>query len=171
MANDVQRLLLGACSAAAVLLGGLLRTTELTASQASMGDPARGRALVESSGCFDCHRIGDRGSRVGPDLSDVGGRRPLELLRQSIVAPDEQILPEHRSVRVVTRDGSSITGRLLNHDAISVQLMTPKEELRTYLKDGLREFTILDKGLMPAAKLTEPQIGDMVSYLSSLKAN
>ena len=132
------------------LLGGLLRTTDLTASQSATGDPARGRTLVESSGCFDCHRVGDRGSRVGPDLSDVGGRRTPELLRQSLVAPDDEVLPENRHVRVVTRDGSSVTGRLLNHDAISVQLLTPKEELKTYLKEGLREFTILDKGLMPA---------------------
>ena len=108
---------------------------------------------------------------MGPDLSDVGGRRTPELLRQSLVAPDDEVLPENRHVRVVTREGSSVTGRLLNHDAISVQLLTPKEELKTYLKEGLREFTILDKGLMPAAKLTEPQIADVVSYLSSLKAN
>ena len=127
---------------------------------------------MESSGCFDCHRLGDRGSRVGPNLSDVGGRRTPEQFGKSLVAPDDEVLPENRSVRLVTRDGASVTGRLLNQDAISVQLITPKEELKTYLKDGLREYTILDKGLMPRfGKLTEPQIVDVVSYLGSLKGN
>ena len=98
------------------------------------GDGARGKALVESSGCFDCHRIGDRGSRLGPDLSDIGSRRTPDRLRQALVAPDEEVVPENRFVRLVTKDGATITGRLLNQDAISVQLINPKEELKTYLR-------------------------------------
>jgi putative heme-binding domain-containing protein len=135
------------------------------------GDSARGKELVESSACFDCHRIGDRGSRVGPDLSDIGSRRTPDRLRQALVAPDAEVVPENRSVRLVTRDGATITGRLLNQDAISVQLINPKEELKTYLRATLREYTIVDKGLMPSVegKLTSQQVADIVTYLSSLK--
>jgi putative heme-binding domain-containing protein len=137
------------------------------------GDASRGKALVETSGCFDCHRIGDRGSRLGPDLSDIGGRRTPARLRQALVAPDEEVLTESRFVRVVPKDGVPITGKLLNQDAISVQLLNPKEELKTYLKSSLREYTILDKGLMPSVegKLTDQQVADMVSYLGSLKGS
>jgi putative heme-binding domain-containing protein len=128
---------------------------------------------MESSGCFDCHRIGDRGSRLGPDLSDIGPRRTADRLRQSLVAPDEEVLGENRFVRLVTREGATITGRILNQDAISVQLINPKEELKTYMRAGLREYTIVDKGLMPSiqGKLTDQQVADIVSYLSSLKGN
>src|SRR5438128_9976572 len=87
------------------------------------GDAVRGKALVESSGCFDCHRIGDRGSRLGPNLSEIGSRRTPVRLPQALVAPDEEVLPENRFVRVVTKDGGTITGKLLNQDAISVQLI------------------------------------------------
>jgi putative heme-binding domain-containing protein len=135
------------------------------------GDAARGKALIESSACFDCHRIGDRGSRLGPDLSDIGNRRTPDRLRRALVAPDEEVLSENRFVRVVMKDGTTITGRLLNQDAISVQLINPKEELKSYLRASLREYTILDKGLMPSTegKLTDQQVADIVSYLSSLK--
>jgi putative heme-binding domain-containing protein len=135
------------------------------------GDASRGRTLVESNGCFDCHRIGDRGSRVGPDLSDIGDRRTPERLQQALVAPDDEVLPENRFVRFVTRDGTTVTGRLLNQDAISVQLITPKDELKSYLKAGLRDYTLVVKGLMPSVqgKLTETAVADIVSYLSSLK--
>ena len=170
--------MLGAASAflllvAVVPLSGRLRADSATAGQAQAGEASRGRAVVESGGCFDCHRIADRGSRVGPNLSDIGDRRTPEQLRQALVAPDDEVLPENRSVRVVTREGAAITGRLLNQDAISVQLITPTEELKTYLKDGMREYSIVDKGLMPSAqgKLTDQQIADVVSYLGSLKAN
>jgi putative heme-binding domain-containing protein len=135
------------------------------------GDASRGKTLVESNGCFDCHRIGEQGSRVGPNLSDIGTRRTPDRLQRSLVAPDEEVLFENRSVRVVTKDGATITGRLLNQDAMSVQMMTPKEELKTYLRANIREYTVLDKGLMPSSqgKLSDQQVADIVAYLASLK--
>jgi putative heme-binding domain-containing protein len=135
------------------------------------GDGVRGKVLVESNACFDCHRIGDRGSRVGPDLSDIGSRRTPDRLRQALVAPDEEVVPENRYVRLVTRNGDAVTGRLLNQDAISVQMINQKEELKTYLRATLREYTIVDKGLMPSVegKLTSQQVADIVTYLSLLK--
>lgn len=135
------------------------------------GDAARGKVLVESNGCFECHRIGDRGSRLGPNLSDIGSRRTPDRLQRSLVAPDEEVLFENRFVKVVTKDGAAITGRLLNQDAIGVQMMTPKEELKTFLRTNIRDYTILDKGLMPSSqgKLTDQQVADVVAYLSSLK--
>jgi putative heme-binding domain-containing protein len=137
------------------------------------GDAARGKALVSSSGCFDCHRIGDRGSRLGPDLSDIGVRRTPDRLEQALVAPDQEVLPESRFVRFVTKDGAAVTGRLLNQDAISVQLITAKDELKSYLRDGLRDYAIVDKGLMPSVqgKLSPQEVADVVSYLWSLKGN
>jgi putative heme-binding domain-containing protein len=138
---------------------------------APAGDASRGQALVASSGCFDCHRIGDRGSRLGPDLTDIGGRRTPERLQRALIAPDEEVAFDTRFVRVVTKDGTAVTGRLLNQDAISVQMMTPKDELKTYMRANLREYAILDKGLMPSVegKLSPQQIADVVAYLSSLK--
>jgi putative heme-binding domain-containing protein len=137
------------------------------------GDAGRGRALVESSGCFDCHRIDDRGSRLGPNLSRIGGRRTPDRLRQALVAPDEEVVPDNRFVRIVTKDGATVTGKLLNQDAISVQMMNPKEELKTYLRTNIRELAILDTGLMPSVegKLNPQQVADIVSYLSSLKGS
>ena len=145
----------------------------LAAQDATAGDAARGKALVESSGCFDCHRIADRGSRLGPNLSAIGTRRTAARLREALVDPDAEVIADNRFARIVTKDGASVTGKLLNQDAISVQVMSPKEELKTYLRANLREFTILDKGLMPSVqgKLTDQQVADIVSYLSSLKGS
>jgi putative heme-binding domain-containing protein len=164
---------------ASLAVGGQLRV-EGAAQQGSAqqtatpaGDAARGKTLFESSGCFDCHRIGDRGSRFGPDLSDIGERRTPDRLRLALVEPDKEVVPENRFAHVVTRDGTKILGRLLNQDSTSVQLMTQKEELKSYLRANLREYTILDTGLMPSSKgkLTDRQVDDIVGYLSSLKGS
>ena len=144
---------------------------QATQADVPAGDASRGRAVMESNSCFDCHRIRDRGSRLGPNLSDIGARRTPDRLRQALVAPDEEVTPENRFVRLVTKEGATITGRLLNQDAFSVQLITPKDELKTYMRAALRDYAIVDKGLMPPVlgKLTDQQIADIVAYLASLK--
>jgi cobalamin biosynthesis Co2+ chelatase CbiK len=81
------------------------------------------------------------------------------------------VLPEHRSIRVVTKTGETVIGRLLNQDTFTVQLITPKEELKSYQRSELREATIQMKGLMPSyeGKLSTQQVNDIVNYLASLK--
>ena len=137
------------------------------------GNASNGKALVESNKCLDCHRIGETGSRLGPDLSNVGVLRSAEQLQRSIVAPDDEVQPEHRFVRVVTKDGATVMGHILNQDTFTVQLMNSKEELKSYARSNLREVTILDKGLMPSYKdkLTPSQVDDIVNYLASLKGD
>src|SRR5262245_45952059 len=148
-------------------------TSSSTQAIITSGDVTSGRALVQSTKCMGCHRIGDEGSRLGPDLSDIGSRRSPALLRRAIVAPDDEVLPENRFVRVVTSDGTSLQGKLLNQDAFSIQLMTPDERLKSYLKSRLREFSIVQKGLMPSSEgaLNSSQLADVVSYLSTLKGD
>jgi putative heme-binding domain-containing protein len=107
-----------------------------TRSTSAPGDAGRGKAIFEGKGnCGSCHRVRGNGSRMGPDLTDVGAlRRSLEL-EQSLVDPGARVLPSHRSFRVVTRDGVAISGRLLNHDLFTVQLLDSKElaDLVSYL--------------------------------------
>ena len=138
---------------------------------AQSGDAAKGKALVASSGCLNCHRISDEGSRIGPNLSDIGDRRTPERLQSSILAPDEEVLPENRYVSVEMKDGTSVRGRLLNHDAMSVQLIDTKQQLRSFETAKIKGYTILTKGLMPSfqSKLSTQQLADVIAYLSSLK--
>jgi hypothetical protein len=71
----------------------------------------------------------------------------------------------------VARDGATITGRLLNQDTFSLQLVDSNERLLSLDKSNLREFTILKSSSMPSYrdKLTGPEVADVVSYLASLR--
>jgi len=138
----------------------------------SRGDPARGKAILEGKGaCLTCHRLKGAGSRLAPDLTDIGGRRRAANLERSVVQPDAEILPQNRSVRIVTREGATITGQLLNHDTFTVQLFDSSERLVSFSKANLREFNITDKSAMPSyqGKLSPAELDDLVSYLVSLK--
>ena len=141
-------------------------------SRFGKGD-ARGKALFEGKGaCLNCHRVNGNGSRVGPDLSDIGKlRRFPDQLERSILEPDAEMLPPNRTVHLVTKDGATITGRLLNRDTFSVQVLDSKEQLVSVLTSNLREFTFAAKSPMPSYrdKLSSSEIADVVSYLISLK--
>ncbi len=137
------------------------------------GNPADGRAVFEGKGaCLNCHRVGTRGSRTGPDLTDIGSqRRTPEELQRSILDPNADINPQNRFVYVVPADGKRITGRLLNHDAFSLQILDSEERLRSFQKSKLREFDFEKTSMMPSyqGKLTSAEIADLVVYLLSLK--
>ena len=153
----------------AVLVGVFLLAVAPLFAQG--GSTANGEELVKANGCLLCHRIGDTGSRVGPNLTDIGDRRTPERLQTSILKPDAEVLPENRFVRVSLKDGTTVRGRLLNHDGISIQLMDSEEQLRSFIIKDSNGYTILTKGLMPSfeGKLTAAQVSDIVAYLSSLK--
>jgi putative heme-binding domain-containing protein len=138
----------------------------------STGDAQKGQAVFEGKGgCRSCHRVMGNGSRVGPDLSEIGRLRRSVDLQTSILEPDAQVVPSNRFVRIVTNDGTTITGRLLNHDTFSVELMDSQENLRALDKHDLREFTFVQHSPMPSFrnKLTAQEVSDVVTYLTTLK--
>ncbi len=119
------------------------------------GDAARGKALFEGKGgCTACHRVKGQGSRVGPDLSDIGILRRSAELEESLVDPNAEILPENRYVRVVTRDGTIVIGRHLNEDTFTLQLLDSQETLRMFSKRDLREYTLLKDSPCPPIKIS-----------------
>ncbi len=141
-------------------------------STSAPGDPVRGKAIFEGKGeCLNCHRVKDKGSRLGPDLGEIGMVRRMIELERSLLEPNAEILFQNRLVRLVTRDGITITGRLLNQDTFSVQLIDSKERLHSLEKSSLNEYAFIDKSPMPTYrdKLNPREVADLVSYLVSLK--
>jgi putative heme-binding domain-containing protein len=132
---------------------------------------SKANRLIQENGCLTCHRVGETGSYVGPDLDQVGAHRSPEQLRASLVSPNKEVLPENRTVRIVTNDGTTVTGRLLNQDGFTVQLIDSSSQLRSLERSDLREFTIVTTNPMPsyADKLSAQDLSSLVRYLSFLK--
>ena len=136
------------------------------------GDAGRGRTVFDGKGdCARCHRVDAQGSRVAPNLSDIGATRSAGTLLRSLTDPNSQMMPINRPVRAVARDGKVINGRRLNEDTYTVQLIDDQEKLLSLTKADLREYTILTVSPMPSYKdrLTQDELADLVAYLLSLK--
>jgi putative heme-binding domain-containing protein len=158
--------------AQAIKIVAYLRSlAESRRSIAATGDAMRGKSIFDGKGsCASCHRVNGNGSRVGPDLSRIGQvRRSIEL-EQSLADPAAEVLPANRTYRVALKDGTTVTGRLLNHDTFTVQLLDSKEQLRSFVKADLKEYGFAPT-TMPSYKgrLDAQETADVVSYLVSLK--
>ena len=137
-----------------------------------LGDATRGRAVFDGQGrCLTCHRVGDRGVDAAPDLSEIGRLRTPAALQLSLVDPSRGMQPINRPVRAVTRDGVVVTGRRLNEDMYTVQIITTDSRIVSLVKPELREWTVQTVSTMPSSKdtLTSTDLADLVGYLVSLK--
>lgn len=137
-----------------------------------LGDPVRGQALFEGEGaCGNCHRVSGRGPRAAPDLSRIGATRTASQLELTLIGGEGALIPINRPVRIVTADGAVINGRRLNEDRYTVQLVDDSERLRSFVKAGLAEYTIIDASAHPAyGEIFDAEDrSDLLAYLLSLK--
>ena len=150
-----------------------LRTMrDVDLSAVTLGDEARGEALFAGKGaCTSCHRVYGAGSRVAPDLSAIGAVRTAAYLQQSLLDPTGSMLPVNRPVRAVLADGTVLTGRRLNEDTYTIQMIDQDERLRSLEKAGLRELTAGAESTMPPATdaLDDQEVADVLAYLLTLK--
>jgi putative heme-binding domain-containing protein len=149
-----------------------LRSLVSTPTSFVPGDARRGQGLFEGKGaCASCHRVAGTGGRLGPDLTEIGQLRTAPDLERSLIDPGAEVIPTNRHFRVVGRDGTITTGRLLNYDSFTVQLLDGQQRLRSFDRTALKEAAFVDKSPMPSArdKLSAGEITDVVRYLVTLK--
>src|SRR5215467_7045253 len=151
---------------------GYLRSMTARGDAPAGGDAARGKSIVESKGqSLTCHTIGVNGLHAGPALTDIGAQRRAVDLMRSLVEPGAEIRPENRTIRVTMRDGRTLTGRFLNQDTFSIQLIDATDKLMSIDKSTVRDSTLLSTSPMPSFKdkLSAQELADVVTYLASLK--
>jgi cytochrome c oxidase cbb3-type subunit III len=140
------------------------------AAQKITGDAVRGKQIYAKAGCAGCHQIGMEGSAYGPDLSRIGGARPVRYLRESIVKPEADVPQRYEGVSVVLADGKRLTGVRANEDTFTVQLRLPSMKYVSFRKDEVKEVIAENKSLMPAyTTMPEKDLDDLVAYLTTLR--
>ena len=134
------------------------------------GDPAAGHAVYRKSGCGNCHRIDKDGGALGPELTDIGRRRGLKFLAESLAKPEADIPISFRAVQIVLKSGQTVSGIRLNLDDLSIQIRDTRDNLRSFLRENIQDIRYDKPSLMPAYTSMNPKDFDnVVAYLNSLK--
>lgn len=136
-----------------------------------IGDIDNGGRLFAAR-CAGCHRAGDTGGRLGPDLSRIGAARSRDALVREIRTPSEWMPAGYESVTLVAKDGQKVRGVKKNEDTFSIQIMDARERIRGYLKADLQQVIFEKTSLMPefsAERLGTSELNDLLAYLSTLR--
>jgi putative heme-binding domain-containing protein len=137
------------------------------------GDIAAGETIFWSKGgCGQCHRVGARGTSLGPDLTRVGRQRSIAYLRTSILKPDADVTPGYATVTVITREGKKIVGVEKNFDNFSAQLIDLSGKYYSFVREEVTSMKREPRSLMPSTYgqiLSETELNDLLAYLNSLR--
>jgi putative heme-binding domain-containing protein len=131
-------------------------------------DPQRGRQVFEKN-CVICHRIGELGVNVAPDISDSRTKTPQFLLT-NILDPNRAIDNNFFSYSVIDTQGRVHTGILATETSTSVTLKQPEGKTVTIPRDEIEELKNNRVSLMPAGlerAITPQQMADLISFLKN----
>ncbi len=136
------------------------------------GDFERGKIAYQKAGtCMGCHQIDGVGGLVGPDLSEVGAGRSLELLIESVLWPNRQIREGYMTTQITTKDNQLHVGYKIGtkDGAVSLRDIATPNEKKISKADILKEEeagSAMVAGL--TAALSRQELADMITYLAGL---
>lgn len=154
-----------------LIMAYLRNLAGVATAEKPLGNVDNGSRLFASQ-CASCHRVGDRGGRLGPNLSRVGASRSQAALIREIRTPSEWMPPGFEPVTLVTKDGQKIRGNKKAEDVFSIQVMDTRERIQGYQRSALQEVIYEKDSLMPAYgvdRLSDADLKDLVGYLSTLR--
>lgn len=127
-----------------------------------------GAQLFKKS-CANCHRIGDEGAKVGPNLDGVG-IRGVDRLLEDLLDPNRNVDGAFRTTRIVTTDGKIVSGLVLREEGqILVLADAQGKEVRVPASE-IEERSISPLSLMPANvsdQIPETELPHLLGYLLS----
>ncbi len=147
--------------------------SSLVSAAMEKGSASRGVRL--SAPCLACHRIGDAGSIIGPELTTLGTTLSPERITEELLWPSRQVKEGYTLVQVLTTEGDVIEGyerrtkaSEQSGDLILRELAT--ESLIRVRRDEVELASELGSAMPPGltAALTREELLDLIRYLSEL---
>ena len=156
---------------------GKLEIEEQTASSELSADAKRGRALffdlTNEKRCAVCHRVGSRGSVIGPELRAAASKKSAAELRRDITDPGATIAKGFEQTVVAATNGKMIAGIQKHRDEERIQLYDTAAlppPLRTFYKDQIKSVVDRPTSSMPSGygeMYSDSELDAIIAFLKS----
>lgn len=142
---------------------------EFQNKQEGGGSPEAGRPIYEKQ-CASCHRFGEIGKDVGPDLTTIASRFKKKDLLESILWPSKIVSDQYQSEMFELNDGSIVTGVLVRETAIAAVVRTAENPDRPVQvpKAKIANRATSPVSLMPEGLLegyTQEEIANLLAFV------
>lgn len=131
------------------------------------GDPSRGKATFIRV-CATCHKLGDVGHEVGPDLAALTDTTP-EALTTAILDPDRDVDARYATYTAALKDGRVLTGLVASETASAITLKRQEGQTDVILRADIDELKTAGRSLMPEGlenDVKPSELADLVAYLA-----
>ncbi|MCA9091376.1 MAG: c-type cytochrome, partial [Planctomycetaceae bacterium] len=131
-------------------------------------NPQRGREIFLKN-CATCHRVGDVGVNVAPDISDSRTKTP-EYLLANILDPNRAIDNNFFSYTIVDTNGRVFTGVIESETSTTVTLKQPEAKVVSFARSDIEELKNNGVSLMPVGleRTIPPQdMADLISFIKN----
>jgi putative heme-binding domain-containing protein len=142
----------------------------LTGPEAASGQADRGAAVFAKAQCAKCHRYGDLGDGIGPDLSTVSRRFQTKEILESILFPSQVISDQYASKTLLLTDGRVVSGMVIPAGTDAVTVLQASGEQISIARGDIEQTTASSKSAMPDGllnPLTLEEILDLFAFLST----
>jgi len=133
------------------------------------GNAARGQQLFAKT-CTACHKVGDTGFAVGPDLASLKDRGGESLL-VSLFDPNRAVESKFLNYAAVTVSGRTYTGILVGESGGSVSLLGAEGKTSVLLREEVDELHCTERSAMPEGlerDLSPQDTADLIEYLQQV---
>ena len=133
-------------------------------------DPMRGKPLFLKH-CAVCHRVGNQGPQVGPDIVSVKNKSPEDLLI-AILDPNREAQPNFHSYSIITTDGVVVTGMIVSENAATITLRRAEGKESTVPRSEIDEITATGMSVMPEGlekEIPPRSLADIIAFVKSIK--
>ena len=128
--------------------------------------------FFKTAGCKNCHRIGQEGTPLGPELTQIGKKYNRAQLLESILKPSKEIDPRFTAYVVETVEGRVLNGLLVSKNDREVLLKNMQSEIVRISAKDIEFMAPQQKSLMPELLLqdmTAGQVADLLAFLQTLQ--
>jgi putative membrane-bound dehydrogenase-like protein len=142
--------------------------TYLESAEGLAGDAHRGAEAYTKAQCAACHRLGNQGETVGPDLTTVAKRFQRKEILESIVFPSHVISDQYAS-HLVTAGGKVYDGLLARRGALGVTVLLSSGKQVELDQADIEAIEVSDTSAMPTGlldRLSLQEVADLFAYLS-----
>jgi len=131
-----------------------------------VGDAKRGAAVFQKA-CMICHKVGDLGIEVGPDLKTVA-TKPREQLIEAIFDPNRAVEQRNAATQVTKKDKSLVVGQLAAETPGNVTIRLPGGAEIVVLRTEIQEIKTLTTSIMPEgleSVLSAQDVADVLAFV------
>lgn len=148
--------------------------THLASETGGKGSPAKGAAVFEKALCSKCHRHGQVGDAVGPDLTSLSKRFRKKEVLESVVYPSHVISDQFASRTILTIGGKSFTGMIAAVTPGEKVVLQPNGVKVTVPESEIEDIVPSQRSAMPdnlLDPLTLEEISDLFAFLGVVPAS